>query len=215
MTRDSNNECLPSISNTNVSIFLVSQHNEPINSTSIHICRSTLVVFPQIILLMFAMLNSLQCMSVNSRTEIAVEPQERRETQKSDGDHAQPAEPTCRTQTVARMHEIFLGESKRAGRWIALCNVLIWNYSAAWQRKHVNVIETKLSKSVNGVKWTLMNATHCDQARKCDGPSPASVSDCGNSSYPHVIQNSAPCHPNQHVINDSTQCQFSNNYVTW
>jgi len=32
-----------SISNTDVLIFLVSQHIEPINSTSIHICKLTLM----------------------------------------------------------------------------------------------------------------------------------------------------------------------------
>jgi len=41
---------LPNISNTNISIFLVSQHNEPINSTLYsHLQVNTDVVFPQII----------------------------------------------------------------------------------------------------------------------------------------------------------------------
>ena len=51
LVRDSNNESLPNISNTDVSIFLVSQHNEPINSTfySHDLQVGTDVFFPQII----------------------------------------------------------------------------------------------------------------------------------------------------------------------
>jgi len=48
--QDSNSERLPNISNTDVSIFLMSQHNEPNNSTVYsHLQVGTNVFFPQII----------------------------------------------------------------------------------------------------------------------------------------------------------------------
>jgi len=50
LAQDSNSESVPNISNIDVSIFSVSQHNEPINSTFYsHLQVNTDVVFSQII----------------------------------------------------------------------------------------------------------------------------------------------------------------------